>query len=127
MRLNRTAAAALISLALASTGYAQNSVDVSRLPVNLTRIQRELRQSTVRDESHGLRIRYQVDVYGTAPPIDLFNRTDPNLFTGPVPYGAPTHREFIEQVTPREYRAPAADFSALIRWFAEKAAQKSQR
>jgi hypothetical protein len=124
MKLNRIAAVALAVLGLASTGDAQTGVDVSRLPVDLQRIHRELRQSTVRDESKGLLIRYKVDVYGVAPPIELFNRTDPDLFNGPVPYGAPTHREMIENVTPREYRAPAADFSALLRWFAEKTAQR---
>ena len=32
---------------------AESTVDVSRLPINLDRIQRQLRQSTVRDESDG--------------------------------------------------------------------------
>ena len=30
----------------------------------------------------------------------------------------------IEQITPQEYRAPAADFSALFRWLADKAKDK---
>jgi hypothetical protein len=30
----------------------------------------------------------------------------------------------IDQVTPQEYRAPAADFSALARWFADKSKNK---
>jgi hypothetical protein len=30
----------------------------------------------------------------------------------------------IEQVTPQEYRAPAADFSSLFRWFADKKDKK---
>ncbi len=127
MKLNRIAAVALAVLGMASTGDAQTGVDVSRLPVDLQRIHRELRQATVRDESKGLLIRYKVDVYGVAPPIEIFNMNDPELFTGPYPHGAPTHKEMIEQVTPREYRAPAADFSALLRWLAEKTAQKSQR
>ena len=50
------------------------TVDVSRLPINLDRIQRQLRQSTVRDESDGLRLRYVVDVFGQAPRIELFAR-----------------------------------------------------
>jgi hypothetical protein len=114
-------------LLMASTGYAQDRIDVNRLPINLKRIHRELRQSTVRDESQGLLIRYNVDVFGMAPPIELFNRNDPNLFAGPMPYGAPTHREFIEHVTPQEYRAPAADLQSLFRWLAEKTGSKSSR
>ena len=99
---------------------AQETVDVSRLPLNLNRIQRELRQSAVREERQGLNLHYVIDVYGQAPPIVIFGPDD-NLVRGPVPYGAPTHRDMIEQVTPKEYRAPAADFSALVRWLAERA------
>ena len=48
---------------------AESSVDVSRLPLNLDRIKRQVRQSTVRDESDGLRLRYVVDVFGQSPRI----------------------------------------------------------
>jgi hypothetical protein len=30
----------------------------------------------------------------------------------------------INAVTPQEFRAPAADFSSLFRWFADKAKDK---
>jgi hypothetical protein len=104
---------------LAVPALAQNSVDVSRLPVDLDRIQRGLRESAVREERDGLNLRYTIEVYGQAPPVELFG-PDANLGTGPVPYGAPTHREMLEQMTPKEFRTPAADFSALIRWLAER-------
>ena len=44
--------------------------------------------------------------------------------SGPVPYGAPSHREFIEHNTPQEYRAPGADIGALIAWLTAKASKK---
>ena len=106
-------------LAGAGGAQAQETLDVSRLPLNLDRIQRELRQSAIREEREGLNLRYVVDVYGQAPPLVLIGPDD-DLVYGPVPQGAPTHREMIEQVTPKEYRAPAADFSALLRWLAER-------
>lgn len=129
--MRRMAAAVLLLLPLTSSALAQSTVarsamadgepvDVSRLPLNLERIQRELRQSTIREERHGLNLRYVVEVYGQAPPLILFGPDD-DLVYGPVPYGAPTHKEMIEHVTPKEYRAPAADFSALLRWLAERA------
>lgn len=99
------------------------AVDVSRLPVDLRRIEREFRQTTIREERDGLNLRYFVDVYGRAPAIVLFTRED-NLLSGPVPYGAPTHREMLDMMTPREYRAPAADFGNLFRWLARKAKDK---
>jgi hypothetical protein len=115
------AAAALLMLGLGASARAQEPVvDVSRLPLNLDRIQRGLRQSAIREERQGLNLRYLVEVYGQAPPLVIFGPED-NLVHGPVPYGAPTHREMIDHVTPKEYRAPAADFSALLRWLAEKA------
>jgi len=94
------------------------------LPLNLSRIQKQLQQSNVREDRDGLNLRYFVPVYGQAPRIDIFPNREPGLFTGPPPYGAPTHRQMIEQVTPQEYRAPAADFSSLFRWFADKSKDK---
>lgn len=108
------------TVGLATPALAQNGVEVSRLPVDLERIQRGLRESAVCEERDGLNIRYTVEVYGQAPRIELFVPGS-NLETGPVPYGAPTHREMIEAVTPKEFRTPAADLSALIRWLAERA------
>ena len=128
MRFITAGIVAILTLGLAETAGAQRvqqqapraDVDVNRLPLDLPRIQRALRQSSsVREQRVGLNLYYQVDVFGVAPAIRLFTPAD-NLRNGPAPYGAPTHREMIEHVTPQEYRAPAADFSAFIRWLAEK-------
>jgi hypothetical protein len=133
----RVVATALLMLSLASVAGAQSTyarsatadspraqgaseVDVSRLPIDLERIQRELRQSSIREERDGLNLRYVVSVYGQAPPIVVFGPGD-DLVNGPVPSSAPTHREMIEHVTPKEYRAPVADLGALARWLAERA------
>ena len=123
MTSRQIALVALLSSTLALPAAAQNSVDVVKLPVDLDRIQRQLRQSAVREERDGLNLRYVVDVFGRAPRIELFAPA-PNLMTGPAPYGAPTHRQMIEMITPQEYRAPAADFGALFRWLADKAKDK---
>lgn len=96
------------------------SLDVDQLPLNLERIERELRQAiTVSEEQDGLNLRYQIEVYGRAPDITLFTAED-NLTTGPVPYGAPTHQDIISHITPPEFRSPVMDFNALFRWLAEK-------
>ena len=101
----------------AATKPAESTVDVSRLPINLDRIQRQLRQSTVSD---GLRLRYVVDVFGQAPRIELFGGLE-NALTGPAPYGAPTHQDMLQIMTPQEFSAPAANFGNLFRWLADKA------
>ena len=104
----------------AATKPDESTVDVSRLPINLDRIQRQLRQSTVRDESDGLRLRYVVDVFGQAPRIELFGGLE-NALTGPAPYGAPTHQDMLNIMTPQEFSAPAANFGNLFRWLSDKA------
>jgi hypothetical protein len=136
MKLNQFAITAILLLALASAASAQSAavrmvssgpardgvvavVDVSRLPIDIRRIERSLKETTIREERDGLNLRYFVDVYAKAPPIVLFTPED-NLLTGPVPYGGPTHREMLEMMTPREYRAPAADFGNLLRWLSGK-------
>ena len=103
----------------ASVNTTPPAVDVDRLPLNLARLERQLQQSVTRENWDGFRLRYTVEVYGKAPRLQFFEPKDV-LPTGPIPYGAPTHREMLDQVTPREYRSPAADFPALIRWLQEK-------
>jgi len=94
-------------------------VNVDRLPLDLERLERQLRQPVERESWDGFRLRYIVEVYGKAPKIQFFDPKEV-LPSGPIPYGAPTHKEMIEVMTPKEYRAPVMDFSALMRWLNEK-------
>jgi hypothetical protein len=100
------------------------TVDVSRLPIDMDRIKRQVRQSTERAESDGLRLRYVVDVFGQSPRIELFGGIE-NALTGPAPYGAPTHQDMLQIMTPQEFSAPAANFGNLFRWLADRAKSKS--
>ena len=99
---------------------AATGVDISRLPIDVQRIQRRLSRTNERVETDGLNLRYLIDVFGQAPPINLFTKED-NLTTGQAPYGAPTHRDMIYMITPQEFRSPVMDFSALTRWLASRA------
>jgi hypothetical protein len=103
-----------------ASAAAPTTVDVSRLPINLNRINRGLRQSTERVERDGLNLRYTIEVYGNAPRIEFFDPRRDNLFTGPVPHSAPTHGEMLQVMTPIEFRAPVMDFSALSRWLTDR-------
>lgn len=107
-------------------GVQQPSVDVSRLPINLGRIQKQLLRTTIREERDGLNLRYIIDVYGQAPRLELLTKKD-NLLHGPVPYGGPTHQDMLQIMTPQEFRAPVADFGGLFRWLADKAKDKADK
>ena len=130
MRVRTALAAACLVFGLTGAARAQQppdsanqTVDVLQLPVNLDRIYRGLRQAETREERDGLRLKYFVDVYGQAPRIELFTRQD-NLLNGPVPYGAPTHSQILEVITPKEFRSPVMDFSAVMRWLTDKTKDK---
>jgi hypothetical protein len=134
MRMMQISLIALLLVPAASSGQEQNTaqpaqeqpaVDVDRLPIDIGRIQRELRQSAGRNESKGLQLQYFVDVYGQAPPLVIFGPED-NLVEGPVPYGAPTHREMINQNTPIDYRPIPWDLNSAFRWLSERLKKNKQ-
>jgi hypothetical protein len=102
----------------------ESAIDVSRLPIDVSRIHRELRQTTESEQRNGINLRYVIDVYGNAPPINILDPKRDNLVNGPVPYGGPTHQQMLQIMTPQEFRAPTADFGALIRWLSDKAKDK---
>jgi hypothetical protein len=121
MNFYRVALAAIVLLSGAPASFAQSSdargtsgaaaasrgvvatVDVSRLPIDLQRIEREFRQSEIREVRNGLNLRYFVEVFAKAPNIVLVHPED-NVEYGRAPYGAPTHSDMLEVMTPREYR-----------------------
>ena len=84
-------------------GVVATTIDVSRLPIDMRRIEQRFRQGQIREERDGLNLRYFVDVFAKAPNIVLFTKED-NLLYGGVPRSAPTHSDMLEMMTPRQYR-----------------------
>ena len=115
--------AVVAALLIPATGWGQSpdTPDPNKLPISVARIRTKLRQAPP-SNTPGLRLQYYIEVYGKVNPLDLVGEFD--LQTGPVPYGAPTHTELIQFVTPQEFRAPAADLigptRALLEWLARK-------
>ena len=71
-----------------------------------------------------LKLSYYVAVVGeSSKPIDLFKDFD--TIHGAVPFTAPSHQELFDQVTPREFRAPAADILGAAVWLGTKLAKKT--
>lgn len=108
---------------------ADSQIDATKLGVSLARIQKGLRVTESREKQKqpgaALRLEFQVQVYGTAPRIEVLKGID--LFNGPVPGSAPTHRQFIDFVTPQIYRTPGLPISALAGWAATQLWQKSKK
>ena len=101
-RWARSAALAVFAAICASAGIAAAGepaggqavtlpapIDVSRLPIDLERVYRELRPSTVREERDALNLRYFVDVYGQSPRIELFGPDAPRYARADDAEGVP--------------------------------------
>ena len=104
-------------------------IDATKLGVSLERIQRGLRVTDSREKEKqagtALRLEFQVQVYGMAPKIEVLKGVD--LFNGPVPGTAPSHRQFIEHVTPQIYRTPGLPLSAAAFWLASHFLDKGRK
>ena len=100
-------------------------IDPAKLPVSLGRIRAQLAQAPP-TKFAGLRIQETVEVVGIAPKRPLWKPEDAKLATGPVPWGAPTHKDFYLLNTPQEYRTPAVDLNALFRWLLEALNKKAE-
>jgi hypothetical protein len=103
------------------------AIDVNKLGVSLSRIQRGLFIAEARDKqvADGMRLEFNVQVYGMAPRIEVLKGLD--LFNGSVPGSAPTHRQMIDFVTPQIYRTPGLPISALAFWAAQHFWEKSKK
>jgi hypothetical protein len=82
---------------------ATTAIDVTRLPLDLKRIERQFQQARIREERSGLTLRYFVEVFAPSPRLVLI-RPEDNVEKGPAPYGAPTHRDMLDMMTPQHFR-----------------------
>jgi hypothetical protein len=132
----RALAAFLIVVGLAQPAWSQDPapppapdppIDVAKLGVSLSKIQRGLFIAEAREKqsSDGIRLQFNVQVYGTAPKIEVLKGVD--LIGGAVPGTSPTHRQMIEFGTPVIYRSPTMPVSALAFWAASQIWQKSKK
>jgi hypothetical protein len=119
------AVALVLPAPLLAQGQPRDDERPGPLPVSLARIKRELRERESRPQSQRLKLSYYVAVVGANPQIDLFKNFDTRH--GPVPMSAPTHQELFNQVTPQEFRAPAADVLGAARWVGSKLSRGSSK
>lgn len=102
-------------------------IDVTKLGVSLSRIQRGLFIAESREKQGGdaMHLEFNVQVYGQSPKIEVLKGID--LFNGPVPGTAPSHGQMIEFWTPQIYRTPGLPISALAFWAAQHFWEKSKK
>ena len=132
----RGLAAFVFIVVLTTPGFAQDPapapvpeppIDATKLGVSLSRIQKGLFIAESRDKQtgDGMRLEFNVQVYGRAPRIEVLKGLD--LFNGAVPGSATTHRQMIDYVTPVIYRTPVMPVSALAYWAAQHFWEKGKK
>ncbi len=87
------------------------TADLDKLPSSVVRVKRELaRQTRETERFEDFRLFSTLTVYGQAPDIQVLAPSDFTVGAAP-PYGGMTHGEFVNQVTPANFRAPVANVS----------------
>ena len=105
-------------------GPAETSDSAESMPISVERVRRELARPESSRET-ALRLDYYVEVYGKMAALPAYFKDSD--FTGPAPYGGPTHRDILNMITPQEFRAPAADIGALVTWINQKLKERQER
>lgn len=103
-------------------------VDPSKMGISLDRIVKGLHFEEMREKrtDSPLRLEFQVQVFGAAPRIDVLQGYDISA-SSPLPYGAPTHQDFISHWTPQAFKSPAMDISSLAVWAIGQLTQRSAK
>ena len=109
---------------------AQLSPSVESMGMSFDRIKRELRILPPSTAKSAIKLEYYVEVQGLMPPLPLFRPGE--LTTGPVPYGAPTHWDMMDHVTPLAFKTGTVPISSLaimgiaklIQWEAQRAREE---
>src|SRR5688572_22676963 len=83
-----------------SQAHASSEANVDKLPVDLSRLQRRLKDSAEREARGGPKLRFDINVYAAAPRIQLI-RPEDNVRTGQPRWSAPSHQDMINIVTPQ--------------------------
>jgi hypothetical protein len=106
-------------------------VDTDALPVSVDRIQRRLAKTPQIRPSEVTPV-FRVEVIGELPPIEVL--LGPDYAWGKAPAAGMTHQEFLDMVTPEEFRGTAMftqkeaitvmATSFALQWALQKAIQK---
>ena len=103
------------------------AVDASRLGVSMKRIQKGLRVSEARERrsADGLKLEYQVQVYGEAPRIDIIKDFDIGR-RARSSKGAHS-RQFLNHWTPQAFRSPRVPISSMAGWALVQIAKRADK
>lgn len=107
----------------ASTSESPSSpaIDPTKLGISFDRVRMQLAEPQSVTKTHGLKIRETVEVVGKAPPLQLWDpkTVKTELTSHAVPFGAPTQKDIMKLIVPKEFQTYPFDLNALLQWLME--------
>ena len=102
------------------------TIDARKLGVSFDRLRMQLSEP-VPPKSSALKIQETVEVVGTAPKIQLWDPKTVNLTSAAVPFGAPTQKDIMKLIVPKEFQNYPIDLNALMQWLLEHLNKKTDQ
>lgn len=100
-------------------------IDATKLGVSFDRVRMELSHSPP-SRTTGLRIEETIEVVGKAPKPFLWNPETVKLTSNAVPFGAPTQKDIMKLIVPKEFQSYPLDLNALMQWLMEHLNKKAE-
>jgi hypothetical protein len=100
-------------------------IDPTKLGVSFDRVRMQLTQEAP-SQSNGLKIQESIEVVAKAPPQLLWDPKTVNLTSSAVPFGAPTQKDIMKLIVPKEFQTYPFDLNALMQWLMEHLNKKTE-
>lgn len=100
-------------------------IDATKLGVSFDRVRTQLSHQAP-SRTTGLRIQETVEVVGKAPRPFLWNSETVRLTSRAVPFGAPTQKDIMKLIVPKEFQNYPMDLNALVQWLMEHLNKKAE-
>ncbi len=105
-------------IAALPAGAADESIDPTKLGISFDRVRMELAHPAPA-RANALKITETVEVVGKAPALQLWNPKTADLTSAAVPFGAPTQKDIMKLIVPKEFQTYPMDLNALMAWLME--------
>jgi len=107
--------------ASSSESPSSSAIDATKLGISFDRVRLQLAEPTTITKTGTLKIRETVEVVGKAPPLQLWDpkTVKHELTSEAVPFGAPTQKDIMKLIVPKEFQNYPFDLNALVQWLME--------
>lgn len=102
-----------------------SAIDPTKLGVSFDRVRIQLAQPAP-SKTSGLKIQETIEVVGKSPAFLLWDPKTANLTSQAVPFGAPTQKDIMKLIVPKEFQTYPFDLNALMQWLMQHLNKKSE-